>query len=275
MNKTEKPSYIHPNTSFSGKDKIPFYCRSIGHRMADEKYRSKLTSHYFYEFIWTIEGGGSIEFQRKKLDLRPNEIFIIPPDIQRVFYTNGVKWHFRWFTITGDFFGELVKSFNLPFLESKSLGCSLTSDFVKLETDLKESFSTNTNEAAETVFRILNKSAGKGLALEKKSRLVTEALALMEKNIALKELNVDWISEKLKCDRSHFSRLFKKESGMSPSEHITMKRLQMAADFLKNKNEKIYEIADLCGFADPDYFSRSFKKRTGMSPGEFRKDETP
>ncbi len=33
------------------------------------------------------------------------------------------------------------------------------------------------------------------------------------------------------------------------------------------------EIANQCGFNDPNYFARIFRKRTGSAPLEFRKQE--
>lgn len=275
MKKFKPFSYLYHNASSAGKDKIPFYCRSVGQRMGDENYRSNLTSHYFCEFIWTIDGHGTIELNKEKHEIPPSSVFILPPDVRRVLYTDRDFWHFRWFTVTGDFFIRLVDSFNLPFLKAGYIGYPLSSDFIQLETDIKESLTSGVNNASTTVFNILNKSASPESTYEKKSPLTKQALELIEKNIGQTELNVDWISESLGCSRSHLSRVFKKENGLSPSEYISRRRLQTAMDALKNSSNKVSKIADACGFTDADYFSRYFKKQTGATPAKFRKDESP
>ena len=47
-------------------------------------------------------------------------------------------------------------------------------------------------------------------------------------------------------------------------------RMQKACELLTNTNYKIYEIAEMVGFADQAYFSVTFKKVLGVSPYQFR-----
>lgn len=272
MNKNNFFSCVSQNTAPISKGRIPFYCRSVGHRIVDKTYNSKLTPSY-YEFVWTIDGTGTVKCNNKTFYLNPNDIFIIPPCIEREFYIKDTLWHSRWFTVVGEVFTQLIRSFNLSFLKVMHTEYSLTSDFISLESHIKRSFISNRNEASVTVFRILDKSARKSLLQQNKSSTVGDAICLIENNLAMKNLNVDWISQKLKSNRSHLSRIFKSEVGTPPSEYIAARRIQMAADFLKNSNQKISDIAELCGFSDSNYFSRQFKQQTGVSPKTFRLDK--
>ena len=68
----------------------------------------------------------------------------------------------------------------------------------------------------------------------------------------------------------HFSRLFKKQMGMSPKAYIINSRIQAAKGLLLSSGYSIEEIADQCGFQNVFYFSRLFKKKTGLPPSSFR-----
>ena len=51
---------------------------------------------------------------------------------------------------------------------------------------------------------------------------------------------------------------------------MNRKRVEMAEYYLKEKQMKIYEVAELTGFRDVTYFSHTFKTYTGISPKQFQ-----
>lgn len=70
---------------------------------------------------------------------------------------------------------------------------------------------------------------------------------------------------------THFRTVFKKHTGMSPVEYITLQRINSACYYLTQTNLSVAETAALVGFCDPLYFSRVFKKKTGIPPGRYKK----
>ncbi len=52
---------------------------------------------------------------------------------------------------------------------------------------------------------------------------------------------------------------------------ITAMRLQNAVTMLRETSFSVGEIANQCGYADPNYFSKHMKTKLGMPPSEFRK----
>ena len=66
----------------------------------------------------------------------------------------------------------------------------------------------------------------------------------------------------------YLKKVFKKETGLTPLQYLTDKRLENAANNLAMSGGKgnISEIAYQCGFIEPLYFSRLFKRKYGVSP---------
>jgi len=73
---------------------------------------------------------------------------------------------------------------------------------------------------------------------------------------------------------AHFSRLFKRESGLTFSEYLAHKRVEAAKTMLLSGNEVVDEVARATGFENAAYFYRVFKRVTGMTPGDFRQQST-
>jgi AraC-like DNA-binding protein len=84
------------------------------------------------------------------------------------------------------------------------------------------------------------------------------------------EISIEDIAQKAGYTPEHFSRTFKKLSGLSPSTYFTSLKIASAAEMLLNTKASIAQIAESIGFEDINYFSRVFKKETGMTPSSFR-----
>jgi AraC-like DNA-binding protein len=69
---------------------------------------------------------------------------------------------------------------------------------------------------------------------------------------------------------AHFSRVFKKASGLTFSEYLTLTRIDVAKHRLRTTGDTIDEIARVSGFENVAYFHRVFKRKTGVTPGDFR-----
>jgi AraC family transcriptional regulator len=69
----------------------------------------------------------------------------------------------------------------------------------------------------------------------------------------------------------HFSRMFKRSTGLAPHQYVGNMRLERAKRLLADGRAPIIEIAYEVGYANPSQFSAFFRKRTGLSPSEFRR----
>ena len=70
---------------------------------------------------------------------------------------------------------------------------------------------------------------------------------------------------------SHFSRAFRRSTGVAPHAWLLQARVEAAKALLQKREAPLSKIARECGFADQSHFSRVFTQRVGLSPGAWRK----
>jgi AraC family transcriptional regulator len=70
---------------------------------------------------------------------------------------------------------------------------------------------------------------------------------------------------------SHFSRAFRKTTGLAPHAWLLQARVDAAKALLQKRPASLSTIARACGFADQSHLSRVFTRRVGVTPGAWRK----
>jgi len=85
------------------------------------------------------------------------------------------------------------------------------------------------------------------------------------------ELTLEKVAETANVNYTYLSSQFKKETGSTVVDYISMKRMQKATALLSSTNLSVSTIAGKCGYTDDTYFTRVFKKKYGKSPREYRK----
>lgn len=98
---------------------------------------------------------------------------------------------------------------------------------------------------------------------------INRVLDYIELNLG-NELELTDLAKKAAVSPAHFSRVFKELIGINVTEYITTKRIIMAKDLLREKNENIALIAEQCGFNSMPHFYRTFKRFTSRTPAEYR-----
>ncbi|MFS0869789.1 helix-turn-helix domain-containing protein [Paenibacillus xylanilyticus] len=70
---------------------------------------------------------------------------------------------------------------------------------------------------------------------------------------------------------AHFSRAFKKYTGMTLTDYALARRVIMAKEHLLRNDDTMASVADACGFESLPHFYRQFKKITGTTPAAYRR----
>lgn len=83
------------------------------------------------------------------------------------------------------------------------------------------------------------------------------------------KLTVKELADASRMSESHFSRIFKRETGMTPMDYLNALRLRQAKKLLAAGGKRIAEIAFECGFSSPSYLSERFKRAYKITPSSF------
>ena len=105
-------------------------------------------------------------------------------------------------------------------------------------------------------------------------KLIANAIAYVEKNIARSDLSVEELSRELGMSRAHMYKKMLQITGKTPIEFIRVIRLKRAAQLLRESQQNVSEIAYQLGFNNPKYFSRYFKEEFGVLPSVYQEAES-
>lgn len=84
-------------------------------------------------------------------------------------------------------------------------------------------------------------------------------------------LTVSEVAKALSVNRSYFSALFAKETGLSVSHFIRQEKLHAAANMLRFSDYSYTEIAEYFGFSSQSHFIQCFQKEFSCTPAVYRK----
>ena len=86
-----------------------------------------------------------------------------------------------------------------------------------------------------------------------------------------RQLTLDQLAAEACLSPFHFSRLFRRATGLAPHRYVTGRRVQAAKDALALAGPSLIDIALDKGFGSLDNFIRVFRKNTGLTPGQYRR----
>lgn len=98
-----------------------------------------------------------------------------------------------------------------------------------------------------------------------------ERLMLKEHLYKDNSISVELVSKKLNTNRTYLARMMRDEFGTTFVNYINTLRVEEAKRLIReNKNERLEDIALMCGFASASTFTKTFKAITGVTPHMWR-----
>jgi AraC-like DNA-binding protein len=85
-----------------------------------------------------------------------------------------------------------------------------------------------------------------------------------------RQITTSKVAQALGYNPDYLGRIYRKMYGCTLTEAIHRRRVNMACEFLLDSNMTIEQIAQKCGFTDPDYFRRVFRHYMQITPGDYR-----
>lgn len=100
---------------------------------------------------------------------------------------------------------------------------------------------------------------------------VTRALAYISKHAFEPELKTEAIVREMGCSRRLADLRFREITNHSIRDEIHAIRMEKSLALLRNRNQAISAIANLCGYNSEPFFKKIFKRETGLTMREWRK----
>jgi len=100
-------------------------------------------------------------------------------------------------------------------------------------------------------------------------KAVITAMALVTGKQAV-GVTLDDLAQAAGLERSHFCRVFRKVTGMTPMEFVRYEIIKKARRLLFESSLNISEIAMELGYCDSAHFCKNFRAATGRNPSELR-----
>ncbi len=86
-----------------------------------------------------------------------------------------------------------------------------------------------------------------------------------------KKITLSCVTKLCGMGKSHFSRTFKSDHGITFQEFLIQQRITKAVELLKDSDLQVTQVAFAVGFPDLSNFIRMFRRHIGMSPSCYRK----
>lgn len=255
--------------------RLYFYPISAGHFFCDgsyhlvrENYNSLLITHIIDGTFTYIKDG-------KHTTARKGDTVILDCYKPHEYYTKE-SFESIWIHIAGsnsyDIYEEIEKD------DGNLVKCK---DAQHLEKLIFRVFNTMKNEATANelnysldIYKIFTELLNPQ-ALRKKGEISCEESVNLVKNYIADNLNegltVSKLAQKVNMSSSHFSRVFKQQTGFSPYDYILISRLNRAKYLLQVTDMTVSSIAYEIGFNSESNFIYFFTENEGISPGKFRK----
>ncbi len=261
------------SSSSAKAKKIYYNTLCVGHFYCDNNYH--LIRENYDSFLILYVADGTFTFIDNGLPLTAEKGDTVILDCYKAheYYTNDYLESY-WIHVSGsnsqDMYKEIVES-NSNIIKAKE-GCRTKERLCRIFKGLEQSVD-EANLSLE-VYKLLLELVNPRFMTAKDKTVHTDNIQCIKEyifNHLNEKMTVHDLAEKVHMSPTHFSRIFKSQTGFSPYDYVVMARINKAKEQLLKTEMSIAEIAYEVGFNSEANFIYSFTNNEGISPGKFRK----
>ncbi|MDQ0230797.1 AraC family transcriptional regulator [Metabacillus malikii] len=230
-----------------------------------------------YIFQYTLSGHGEISIDGHVHKVGAGQAFIVSSPSNYHYYLpkDAEKWEFLYLTLYGhevkrcwDYVKETTNQ--VLHFHPESTPIKLIKEIYD---DAKERKITNAYKGSKIAYHFIMELYEYLSNLDKYMEDWSEGViraALFARNNYQDDISSDEMAAASQLSRYHFTRIFKKETGLTPVQYLTSIRLQKATELLQQTKYTVDEIAQLVGYKNANYLNKVTRKQLGKSPGQIR-----
>lgn len=268
-------SEVYFSSPSQAAKKIYFYPISAGHFFCNSNYHLIRDNYDSLLITHILSGSFTYVKDGKHITARKDDTVILDCYKPHEYYTND-SFESVWIHISGanstDIFNE-IESTEGNLIKCKDIQHLRKLLFRVFDSMKGETPTTELNYSLD-IYKIftelLNPQSAKTkgeISYEDSVHKVKEYIAEnLNENLTIKEL-----AKSVNMSSSHFSRVFKQQTGFSPYDYILISRINRAKYLLQTTNMTIASVAYEVGFNSESNFIYYFTENEGISPGKFRK----
>ena len=224
-----------------------------------------------YTLVLVVDGEGTLNVNDTIYPLIKNALFCIFPNSEAT-YTANPEFPYKLYTITLEC-SHLenvisLKPFSpVTYLRSQQVERLFRSIYKSIEAQTTKE---HLRAVGYTYAMLATIADNKPIAANKRGRdIASEAISYINDNYTNNAVTITSIAEHLHLNRTYFSEVFKRETGMTAISYINDLRLKKALNLLLETNLTVAQIAEEIGM-DFVWFSKLFKSQFSESPAKFR-----
>lgn len=255
--------------------KIYFYPISAGHFFCVEGYHLVRKNYNSLLITHILDGSFTYIKDGKHITAHKGDTVILDCYKPHEYYTND-SFESIWIHIAGansfELFEEIERS------EGNLIKCKDVQHLRKLLfrvfDGMKGDYPTTELSVSLDIYKIFTELLNPQSTKSKGESNYEDSIQTVKEYIAenLNEnLTVGALAEIVNMSSSHFSRVFKQQTGFSPYDYILISRLNRAKYLLQVTDMTVSAIVYEIGFNSESNFIYFFTENEGISPGKFRK----
>ncbi len=228
--------------------------------------------------IYCVKGGGWCKVGGVLHPVHAGDLMVLPPGLAHAYGTHGsCPWTIHWAHVRGSRLSEYLHEMGVnPRCPILPLGEDL--QVVGLFNEVVRDLVLGDRlygiyHASHTLMHLMSvlvlHSRRRSVCPAPRVQKVARSIVYLSEHLH-EQLRISELATLAGISPSHFSVLFRQQTGCSPKAYQHLLRMHRAVELLAEEDLTVKEIANRLGYRDAFYFSRSFKAFNGVAPHHFR-----
>ncbi len=270
-----KKSEVYFSSPSQIAKKLYYYPISAGHFFCNKNYHLVRNNYNSLLITHILDGTFTYIKDGKHITAQKGDTVILDCYKPHEYYTDNTM-EFIWIHVAGANAFELFEEIERK--DGNLVKCKDTEHVKKLlfrifngiKSDNPPSELSLSLDIYKLFAELLNPQSTKSKGESSYEDCIQEVKEYIAENLN-ENLTVGKLAETVNMSSSHFSRVFKQQTGFSPYDYILISRLNRAKYLLQKTDMTVSAIAYEIGFNSESNFIYFFTESEGISPGKFRK----